>query len=311
MANQILIPYLNPVKFVEFNRSQPAQYESRHLDDYLFADQLRSYQTRVEYKQKWTVNDAIKLQFESNFDPIQVQIIDCQMNVYRTQNATRIRTNKYVTGFYVYEVTTSLALIDPGVYFLLLTLGGSTQMISEPFQVSATLPESLLFEYNNTHFHGDVLFETGFTPSLRVEAILDDEPPANERTGYIDQKFNATVLKSVPYRVFTLTAGHREGVPSWVAHKLNWIFSCNNVMIDGKPYAVFDANIEGNQLDPQYPMRPYSVKLREGVNSSSKAVGVTLDANKKMVVSLVLDSTVFGDLSEQAGNNLITITSVE
>lgn len=313
MANQILIPILNPVQFYEYELDSLPQYESRHMDDYLFSEQVRADQLPVRYYQKWTVNDAIKLQFESNFDPIVVQLVDCELNVILTQNAVQRRKNKYLPGFYIYENTTSLTSVEPGKYYLLLTLGGTKKMISEPFEVFESLPYSLLLEYFNSTFHGDMVFETGLVPSFRLEAFLRADPPGNERTAYRDQQLNPTVLKSRPFRTWDLVlgGGMDYGVPPWVAHKINWIFSCDNVSIDGKPYAVFEGGIEAIDSDPGYPMKPYTLKVQEGINRSSKIVGVEVDPTKRLLVSAVVDSTVFGDTSEQAGSNLIVIQSVE
>jgi hypothetical protein len=53
------------------------------------------------------------------------------------------------------------------------------------------------------------------------------------------------------------------------------------------------------------------LKIQEGINRASKIVGVDVDSNKKLLVTAVMDGTIFGDLSEQAGSNLTPINSVE
>lgn len=311
MASQIYIPFLNPVKFVELNRTQAAQYESRHMDDYLFADQLQAWQTKVGFRQKWTIHDAVNLQFESNFGGVQVQVVDCELNVFLTQNATQVRRNLQLDGFFIYQTTISWNGFTPGVYYILLTLGGTTQMISEPQQLYTSLPGSLLFEYTNSKFFGDIIFETGFSPSVRLDAaVLIPEAPGNLRSAYIDQQYNATTLKGLPHRSFNLVIEKDHGAPPWMADMMNWIFSCDNVSIDGKPYAVVDANIEGNQLDPQYPLRAYSIKVQEGINRSSKIVGVSVDPNKRLLITHVIDATIYHDIYADAGSNLITIENM-
>jgi hypothetical protein len=69
--------------------------------------------------------------------------------------------------------------------------------------------------------------------------------------------------------------------------------------------------MEPIETDPEYPMKPYTLKVQEGINRSSKAIGVQTDPNKRLIISTIMDSTIFGDTSEEAGNNLITIQSVE
>lgn len=311
MDNQLYISRLNPVTFYEVDPVALPQYTSRHMDDYWFSEQIRGWQTPVSFKQKWTVDDAVKLQFSSTFGPIQVQLIDCAQNVIIDQNAVLRKKNRRAEGFNIYEVAVSLDSVPPGVYYFLLTFGGK-KMISEPQQVYDTLPESLLVEYRNSKFHGDILFETGITFSIRLEAILHSFTPGNSRTAYRDQVFNPSVLKSIPFRTWELIVGKDGGIPDYQGDTLNWILSCDTVMFDGKSYAVADdGEFEIEEFDSVYPMRQYTIKVQEGVNRASKVVGVDVDTNKRIVMSLVLDSTVFGDVSEQAGSNLIVITDVE
>jgi hypothetical protein len=311
MANQIYISYANPVNFYEVTPADIPQYLSRAMDDYLFTNRIRTDQTELSYKQKWTVHDAIPLQFETNFDPIQIDVIDCTGHVYFSVNAVKRSQNKNIPGYYAYEVNLSLAALSEGTYYLYMTLGGTTLMISEPFEVGDGAG-TILFEYNNSAYHADILFQTGIMLRFRVEGVLKNFDPSSERTSYRDQRLNPTVLKSVPFRSWELHIGKDYGVPDWVADKLNWIFSCDNVLIDGKPYAVLeDSKIEGADIHPMYPMRSYTIKIQEGINRASKIVGVAVDPNKRIFVAAFVDTTIFGDLSGEAGDNLIQIQDVE
>jgi uncharacterized protein (DUF697 family) len=53
------------------------------------------------------------------------------------------------------------------------------------------------------------------------------------------------------------------------------------------------------------------LKVQEGINRASKIVGVDVDSSKKLLIVYQIDGTVFGDLSEQAGSNLVPIISSE
>lgn len=311
MANLIYIPYGNPVRFYEYDKVPLPQYESRHIDDYIFRDQLMDWNTRADYKQKWLKADSFPLQFESTFSGIQIQVIDCEENVLLTQTATQVRKNLKIPDMYVYQSTISWDDFDPGTYFIKLTLGGTKIMISEPQEVFLSLPNSLLFQWSNSKFHGDIVFETGITMKVRFEGCLLPDNPGNERTGYIDQRYNPTTLKSIPYRTYNLIIEKDFGAPAWVGDMLNWIFSCDNVTIDGKPYAITDANIESDQLDPQYPMKTYSVKVQDGINRSSKIVGVDVDPNRRLLITHVIDATIFHDVYADAGSNLIIVEGIE
>lgn len=318
MANEIYIPFSLPVRFVKVDPAQLGQYLTKHFDDYWNSEQVRNFETQVFYKQKYQTNDTIYLQYESNFAAIQLDVIDCDQVSQIAQVATQVRANLYLPGYFVYENTVSLAPLPAGTYWIKLTLGdGSTVMISEPIEVAETWPNTILFEYFNSTFHGDVVYETGIQFGLRCEAIITKLDPGNLRTAYRDQKQNPSILKSVPFREFNLLIGQKLrsgdmiGIPDWVIDKLNWVFSCDNVFLDGKTFAVAnDATFEDTEVDVSYPYRTWSLKIQEGVNRYSKIVNPELNPNKKLIVAGLIDSTLFGDLSENAGSNLVPVETV-
>lgn len=313
MANIIYIPFLCPVRFVELDPVQLPQYLTKHFDDYWASEQLQSYETIVKVKQKYQTSDTIYIQFESNFASIQMQVIDCDQTVLLTQAATQVRANKYLPGYYVYEITLSLASFSAGTIWLKLSLGlGAKFMISEPIELAETWPGTILFQYSNSKYHGDVIFETGIVFGFRCEAVLRRLDPGNERTQYRDQKLNPTTLKVRPFRAWELGMGHLTGIPDWVIDKMNWIWSCDNVLCDGKSFAVLeDSKFEDQEIHKQYPLRHWTLNVQEGINRASKIVGVDLDSSKKLLVVYQIDGTVFGDLSLQAGSNLVPILSSE
>lgn len=310
MANEIYIPFSNGARFYEVDPSWPTQYLTKHFDDWWQKEQLKNFETPVYYKQKWQTNDSFTLQYESNFASINLKVIDCEQNTIIDQNAAQIRANKYLPGYFVYENTVSWASVPPGTYYLLLTLGGTTQMISEPIEVAEEWPNTILYEYYNSTFHGDIVFETGIVLKFRCESFISRLDPGNERTAYRDQKMNPTVLKSVPWRGWKLQIGYPTGVPDWVIDLQNWIWSCDNVACDGKSFAVKDGGqFEEAEHDKIYPFRSWTLNIQEGVNRYSKIVNPTVDPNKKLIVAGLIDSTLFGDTGN-AGSNLVPIENI-
>lgn len=311
--NIIYIPFLNPVRFVELDPVQLPQFLTKHFDDYWFKEQLQPYETVVNFKQRYQTSDTIYLQFESNFASIQLSVIDCDQNVLLTQAATQVRANKYLPGYYVYEITLSLAPFSAGIIWLKLSLGlGSKFMISEPIELAEIWPNTILFQYSNSKYHGDVIFETGIVFGFRCEAVIHRLNPGSERTFYRDQKLNPTTLKVRPFRSFELGIGHLTGIPDWYIDKMDWIWSCDNVLLDGKSFAVLeDSKFEDQEIHKQYALRHWVLNIQEGINRASKIVGVDINSNKKLMVVYQIDGTVFGDLSLQAGSNLVPIISSE
>lgn len=309
--NQVMIPKSLPLAFYLMNVDQVPQYLSRHMDDFLLSNQLEVYETPVVYEQKWTTSDVIPLQFQANFGSIQIQLIDCRQTVYQTFLATRVRANKFYPGFYIYEQYISLAGVAPGKYWFKSTLGGTTTMISEPLDIQYDQPGTLLFEYKNSKYHGDVIYETGIELAFRCEAKLYDVAFGAERTLYRDQRLNPTVLQSIPFRTWTLVFGKDYGLPDWVGEKINWIFSCDNVQVDGKAYAVDgDSSLEAQGIDELYKLRRYTLKVQEGINNPSKTLGVEVDPNQRLIMAVSVDDTFFGDIATGQGNNVIPVLTV-
>jgi hypothetical protein len=311
MANQLYIPRANPISYYEMDYQALPQYLSRHMDDYMFRHQHDN--PYAAYNQKWIVQDAVWQQMEANFGPISVRVVDCDLvDVIAPQTATIIRTHKYISGFFVYENTISWATVPPGIYFVLLELPGGLVQISEPQEVLESGERTMLHRYKSSTYHGDIIWETGYNPTFRVEARMARMDPATERTGYHDQQFNPRVLRAVPYRTWEIVYGHPFGVPDWVREKLNWIYSCDEVEIDGKLYGVFEeSQWDGGEIDPAFPLQFPSIKVQEGLNRASKITTIGVDPNKRLVVGVPVDSTIFGDLSAQAGSNLIPINDIE
>lgn len=309
MANFLYIPELNPVKLVDMSPTVLPQYLSKMLEDYRYADTLREFQEQVFYSQKYQTSDVIYLQFESNFDPIQVQLIDENGAVRVSLNATQKLLNIYQAGFYVYEATISLASIPPGLYYVKV-LAGSKTLISEPICVQTTHEKTILFEYWNTKYHQDVIFETGIHFSFRCEAMIGFLNPGNQEVVYEDQKLNPTVISSRPFSSFKLWIGSERGIPDWVIKKMNYIWSCNSVLLDGHSYAKnSDAKLEIKEEDG-YPMRGLAFDIREGINRGSKIISPDVDTTKKISVAYQMDSRIFGDLTNP-GSNLVPLISTD
>ncbi len=312
MANQILFPFLLPVRFYKLTEALLPQYLTRHFDDFVDAAQRQEWETQVFYNQKWQTSDTIKLQFESNFSAIQVDLITCDETVIIPQAATPVRANLYQPGYYVFENTFSLASVPEGTYYLRITLGGTEVYISNPLLIAKQWPGTILYEYKNSRYFGDVVYETGIVFGFRCESFITRLVPGNERTAYRDQKMNPTVLHSVPYRGFKLQIGFKGGgVPDWVMDTMNWIWSHDYVTCDGKLFAVADgANFEETEIDPSYPFRMWSLNIQEGINRTSKFVNPVIDTNKRILIAGMVDATIFGDLSENAGSNLVPVITV-
>lgn len=291
------------------------QYLTKHFDDYLLQQQLKDEPEveQVGYCQKWQTSDTIKLQYESTYSPINISLIDHYGDVIITLAMTNKGANIYEPGKYIFEAEMSFAGLPEGCYFLKRECGSPVvdTCISEPISIKVKHKRSIYAEYSNSSFHGDVVFETGITFAARIPADLLYDSPGSERFTYTDQELNPTVLKSKPFRVFNFIVGNEYGVPKWVIDKLNWIFSCDTITLDGKPFsALDDFKIDQITEDGTW-MTGANILLREGINRSSIIRSTTINTNKKLVLVYNIESKIFGTLNAGGSNNTTPIKAIE
>lgn len=305
---QVVIPRVLPVKFYKRSFTPLPQYATRHLDDVPYYDQIKSFQLKTIYCQKWTPFDVINFQFEANIGPIQIFLRNCSDNSVVDTLAAQKRRWKEVPEFFVYEASLSLSGINPGNYYLELKIGGSS-FITEPQQILPSAKGTILLEYANSRSVGDLIWETGWSGALRTEAVLTNFEPGNSIVAYKNQRWNPTVLTAKPFRTFKLIVGHNFGVPDYMGDKLNRIFSCDNVYIDGKKFAILDeSKIEVDEKDPQYPLKTFSIAVQEAETLNYDAYAVEEDPDQDLIIISPIDGTIFGD--QIPGQNLVNYEDV-
>lgn len=328
MSNILYIPRINPVTFYEIMEdgtvpglpfelpfdllvaqpAQPDKYLTKHYDDFAYRFTLQPWEEKVCYCQKMMKVDFTPLQFISNYDPIQVDLLDTDGRVIDSVGAVQKRQNKSMPTYYAYEATINWSLYPVGIYFLQLTTAGMVTMISEPINLAVVWPNTLNFEYRNGRYHADVIFETGIRFSFRVEGNIGRILPGSNDQYYEDQKLNPTLISSKTFNAFKLSIGGTFGIPDYVIEKMNLIWSCNDVMIDGKSHAKSsDGKFTYNE-ESLYPMRGIEMEIREGINRTSKVVSNSFNTNKKLVVQYNISSRIFGGLGN---DQTIVVTAFE
>lgn len=308
--NRLYYPKLNPVRFYDIDPVAIPQYLTKHYDRFAFRETIQPWEEPVTYEQKWLKDDIIYFQFTSNYSLIQLDVIDCNSRTYITVNATQVRANKFVPGWYVFEAQISLATLDEGLYFIKRTLGGEKVSISEPQHVYSQLENTIIFEYSNSRYHGDVIFETGIRFGFRVEAVLGRIMPGTEDEFYKDQPLNPRLLKSEAFEGQKLMIGGSAGVPDWVVVLLNRIWTCNSVRLDGKEYAKNGEAKFSFKEEDNYPMRGIEYEVLEGLNRGSEIVDLDANLNTRLLVVHNIEGKLFGDVSNQ-NNNIIQIIDIE
>lgn len=312
MSNQIIWSNGIPVHFVELNYAQAARYRTKRMENFRFQDMQKPWDNKLKYFQKWQTTDTVKLQFQSNFDPININIVNsCNGYVPETVAAQKVRVNRYLPGYYLYEASHSWALYNPGFYHMEIPLPDRV-LISEPMQVAQVWENTVLLEYFNTKYHIDIIFETGYKPQIRVEGSEGFLIPGSDNTVYEDQKNNPTILSSKPFNSFPYTYGGTRGMPDWMVNKIALIHTCNSVAIDNKYFTKPADSKWTFKTSERYKMRSMSAELREGLNRTAQVVQPGIDANKRLIWAYNIDPKVlFGLLSTNASSEVIRVVGTE
>lgn len=310
--NFLYCPHINPVKFYEPDRAVTDKYFTPHFDDFPIAERLYEWQYPADYKQVWQVDDIIKLQFESTFDPITVELLDVNDGVEISLPALVGLPNTYYANTFAYEVSMSLATVTTGCYRLKITAGASgpdqKTYFSNWMYISETpLENTLLIEYSHNRFHEDVMFESGIVFQVRLHGHFGLLKPGRSEERYKDQRYNPTLLSSRSFRQFPLILGDEFGLPDEMIDLVNRISGCSNITIDNKGFSVVGGE-EINFVDVEdYPKRGVNMMVEEGINRSSRIFSVETDTTKKLQYGIVVDAKVWGDTSNQGSANTVPI----
>lgn len=327
-VNNIYIPELNPVIFFSTDRTNLPAYFTKHFEDFTFGERQYYWQQQEDYKQIWQTTDIINLQFESTFSPIDVNLLDEDGKLVISLPAIMGLPNKFIPGTFSFEVSMSLGSLATGCYRLQLILGsGITQkiMLSTWQYISSTpLENTLLLQYWNSRFHRDVLFETGIKFQLRVTGVFGFLDKVRKDEQYHDENYNPTLLNTrtaKQWPVYFGTSGEGilsrsdfYGLPDDIINIIDEIWSCDNVMIDGKFFGIAEGTkLEYTTADSagMYPKRGVKVTVEAGINRNSRIVSLDVDPAKKLITTIIVDAKVFGDTANQGSTNTVPVYNVE
>lgn len=310
MANEVLFSFLNPVQFTKLSPTDLPQYRSRMFDYWRFVDTIKDFQQPTQYRQPWQLSDSCRLQLISNYGPASIALMNCEgVQVGTSYSFDTKQEDFFRPGYFIREIEIDIADFTEGYYYWQLSIGSSDVWISEPQHFLTTHPNTMYHEYKHYERLGDTIFETGFSPAIRVHAGLKYNAPKSKTTAYVDQSYNQTTVKSIPHRSYTMIYGGVEGLPPWVIDRLNWVLSCSDCQIDGRFYSKADgAEFEENEID-DYPMAGYTIELVEKLNKSSIAYEDATAIIGMNAMVAVVDTKGFG--IDDSGGDFLEIENVE
>jgi len=195
------------------------------------------------YLQKWKKTDSTKIQILTDYPDIAFTIHDAHTDILiDTVTVTEIAVNilnPELAGIKCYEASLAFGSLEGQYYAKIVyknATGPITELFSEPFDVQIEQEGTILFNYKNSENDFSIIFTTSIAFNLRVEGTIQEFTPASEDVIYNDQKFNATMLNSIPFRTYKLYISGSSGVPDWMTDKVNRILSMNQKSIDGNYY---------------------------------------------------------------------------
>lgn len=313
MSNKITIPLLSPIRWVVKDLSIESGVQP-HFDTALFENQRLSFQENKRYFQKWQKSDTIATPITANIAPTAFVLVDCTGTTVKAGTIATVASGFITAPDVQYLLSIALSDVAEGFYWLKATFGSggsATVLLSEPLEVATTHKNTAVFNYGNDINEYGIVFRDGKTFNFRCEAVLQDFAPGSNEVVFEDQPANMVRLSSNPFRSFKLIIGNAHGVPDWVADKINRIFGCDTVLINGKQFVRPEGAKMDRNGDRSYPMSGWSFDVREAKARDSEVIESNIPVDDQISVIYDLDTTGFGDLDTPPFGGNINIENIE
>lgn len=278
------IPALNPLRLIPANDSLPADFATWPFDRGFYEDQIRSWELKTSYQQKWNLNDRIYLYIDSLATSLIVHLVNedgRELGTPLELTGTAIADNNapngdpyltYYTSFRLEDIYELPVDLDQQIfYFVVEHVYGdpgdedSIYHVSEPqFFRRKGWDDTVLIEYSNDETDYDVYFETlNNLFKIRVEGFVKPDEFGAHDTAFEDQQYFNRKLQSIPTRVYQFALGGYEGMPDYIRDKVNCAFSCDRIRIDGIRFSKDTGAKWSSKAVDGYPKRLATIQLQE------------------------------------------------
>jgi len=263
----------------------------------------------ARYCQKMSVGDLFVLQISIKdydlhtgvYKPV-CQLVDDEGTVVQSFAVKQPVTIPYIGAYYHLYFSDNLDNHADGVYYCKLTvyypinedLGDWASMVfySEPIYIR-THTNTVVIRYGHTTNDFDCIFTDAPVPdfALRIEGGIKSEgfTPGGKFQVFTDLDYEPVMLQGNAWTVYKWTFGPGEGMPNYMADKLNRLFACDTVTIDGVGWM----RNEGAKLEPTreqgYPSAGWSIELLKVESETSE--GFDLDPFTVDIDTVTSDST--------------------
>lgn len=276
-----------------------------HFGDDWACKQIKSFETKAYYTQKWLRQKTTTIQCQSTVVPDDLKVYNKSQAVVKSIAWTNV---SIVPGVNVYECTVDLSDIPEATYWLyqkFALLSYNAEFISEAISSKDYHPFVKAITYSNTYNNWDVVWSTGMQMTFCVECEIMNMKPEAEVTSYVDQTRDVFVLDGVPYRTYKLEIGDARGVTPYILDIINRIFCCDQVSIEGKSYVRNSgAKLEINQ-PKNYPLAGGTLEITEAKNLYSLQHNDLTPLAPGIVTTYKIEGSWFG------GSNVVEITDID
>lgn len=306
-----IFPILCPVDMFAVDTEIPAQFRSKHMDDYLAADTRLPWQSTGCWKQPWQTNDNVPFQYESNYGPIVIQVVEAGTLIPRLEvNMAIIAQSENEPDLFIYQADVSLSGLAEGFYRFRLLFGSGRELLyqSEVQDIRVEHADTMLIQGKSDGYYDGVTFDTGILMKMRVPAYIANTPKS-VRTGFDDQPKNFTQLKAVNYREAMLYIGRNgKGIPDRFADKINSYLGLTTLIIDGRYYSTpGDSELELLSEDWDI-LKEYRVALREAKNRRRMTFENEVNVNDDSYILVTVNTKGFSeDYTGQSDQNILDI----
>lgn len=284
MAALVQFSKLNTFRFVAYQAQWPDKYHSIPFETGLFAERGNDRVGTEPFLQPVEMDDPWGMEFDAyNTTSTRIlSLIDCNGFEYGAWSPTATTTvpGRLIAGtsinpgtFFYQNRFSTIGGLPEGQYYLMLQLFDDTATellyISEPLFIAASHPDTVLIEYRHRDNTRDFVFTYDTINArlcLRVGGGMNTYRPESADTFYRDQEYTTQLVSSTPYSSKTFYAGYSLGMADWYLDKLNRIFSCSNVRVDGEQLVKAEgAKWEVSEVD-QYHLLWASISVEPAKN---------------------------------------------
>lgn len=306
-----IFPILCPVDMFAVDTGIPAQYQSKHMDDYRASDTRLPWQSSSCWKQPWQKNDSVPFQYESNYGPIVIQVVEAGTLIPRLEvNMAIIAQSEIEPDLFIYQADVALNTLAEGYYIFRLLFGSGRELLyqSEIQDIRVTHSDTMLLQGYSDGYYDGITFDTDIVLKMRVPAHITNTPKS-VRTGFDDQPKNFTQLKAVNYREAMLYIGRNgKGIPDRFADKINSFLGLTTLTIDGRNYSTpGDSELEILSEDWDL-LKEYRITLREGRNRRRMTFENEVNVNADNHILVAVNTKGFSEnYTGQSEQNILDI----